>query len=133
MLGWKLHASILLLRSLEDMDAQKTKGSRRILVAAGVVLLLAAMAAQLALSARRQSQTFDEGAHIFSGYRYWKNFDFGFNPEHPPLVKLVAALPLLRLPLVTPFIPDADFKMMEFRTGRDFLYGNDATAILFRT
>lgn len=95
-------------------------------------MLLAAMGAQLALSARRQSQTFDEGAHIFSGYRYWKNFDFGFNPEHPPLVKLVAALPLLRLPLRTPSIPDADFKMVEFRDGRDFLYSNDAATMLFR-
>jgi hypothetical protein len=132
MLGLKLHASILLLRSLEVMEAQRPTESRRILVAAGVVLLLGAMAAQLALSARRQSQTFDEGAHIFSGYRYWKNFDFGFNPEHPPLLKLVAALPLLRLSLRTPSIPDADFKMVEFRTGRDFLYGNDAGIILFR-
>jgi hypothetical protein len=114
------------------MEAQRPTESRRILVAAGVVLLLGAMAAQLALSARRQSQTFDEAAHIFSGYRYWKNFDFGFNPEHPPLLKLVAALPLLRLSLRTPSIPDADFKMVEFRTGRDFLYGNDAGIILFR-
>ncbi|HEX3377350.1 MAG TPA: phospholipid carrier-dependent glycosyltransferase, partial [Candidatus Acidoferrales bacterium] len=114
------------------METQKPTDSRRILVVAGVLLLLAAMATQLALSARRQSQTFDEGAHIFSGYRYWKNFDYGFNPEHPPLVKLIAALPLLGLPLRTPPIPDADFKMLEFRTGRDFLYGNDAIAILFR-
>lgn len=114
------------------MDAQKLTRSRRILIAAGVVVLLGAMATQLALSARRQSQTFDEGAHIFSGYRYWKNFDFGFNPEHPPLVKLVAALPLLRLSLRTPSISDADFKMAEFRYGRDFLYENDASIILFR-
>ncbi|HTC62362.1 MAG TPA: phospholipid carrier-dependent glycosyltransferase [Candidatus Saccharimonadales bacterium] len=132
MLSWESHASILLLRSLESMETQKLTGSPRILVVAGVVLLLAAMATQLALSARHQSQTFDEGAHIFSGYRYWRNFDFGFNPEHPPLVKLIAALPLLSLPLRTPPIPDADFKMVEFRTGRDFLYGNDASTILFR-
>lgn len=98
----------------------------------GVTLLLAVMATELALSARRQSQTFDEGVHIFAGYRYWKNFDFGANPEHPPLVKLLAALPLLRLPLRTPTIPDADFKMVEYRTGRDFLYGNDANSILWR-
>ncbi len=95
-------------------------------------MLLFAMAAELALSARQQSQTFDEGVHIFAGYRYWKDFDFGANPEHPPLVKLVAALPLLRLPLQKPSIPDADFKMVEYRTGRDFLYGNDARTILWR-
>ena len=98
----------------------------------GVTLLLAVMATELALSARQQSQTFDEGVHIFAGYRYWKDFDFGANPEHPPLVKLVAAIPLLRLPLSVPSIPDADFKMVEYRTGRDFLYGNDAHALLWR-
>lgn len=99
----------------------------------GVALLLAVMAAELALSARQQSQTFDEAVHISAGYRYWKNFDFGANPEHPPLVKLVAAIPLLRRPLRVPSIPEADFKMVGFKTGRDFLYANDANAILWRT
>src|SRR5579864_4830537 len=114
------------------MTGQTPKSSHRVRLMMGVTLLLFAMAAELALSARQQSQTFDEGVHIFAGYRYWKDFDFGANPEHPPLVKLVAALPLLRLPLRTPSIPDADFKMVEYRTGRDFLYGNDARTILWR-
>jgi hypothetical protein len=118
--------------ALRNMADQKSDTPRRIRIVIGVTLLLAVMATELALSARQQSQTFDEGVHIFAGYRYWKNFDFGANPEHPPLVKLVAALPLLRLPLRTPSIPDADFKMVEYRTGRDFLYGNDANNILWR-
>lgn len=100
---------------------------------AGVALLLTVMAAELALSAREQSQTFDEAVHIFAGYRYWKNFDFGVNPEHPPLVKLIASLPLLRMHLRAPGrLPDADFKMVEYAAARDFLYGNDAKAILWR-
>ncbi len=115
------------------MADQKSEASRRILSAIGVVLLLAVMATQLALSARRQSQTFDEAVHIYSGYRYWKNFDFGFNPEHPPLVKLVAAIPLLRMPLRAPTsFPDADFKPVEYLAGRSFLYSNDATTLLWR-
>jgi len=114
------------------MTDRKSDASRRIRLAIGVALLLAMMAAELALSARQQSQTFDEAVHIFAGYRYWKTFDFGANPEHPPLVKLVAALPLLRMPLRVPSIPDADFKMVEYRTGRDFLYGNDANTLLWR-
>jgi predicted membrane-bound dolichyl-phosphate-mannose-protein mannosyltransferase len=118
--------------ALRNMADQKSDTPRRIWLVIGVILLLAVMATELALSARQQSQTFDEGVHIFAGYRYWKNFDFGANPEHPPLVKLVAALPLLRLPLRIPSIPDADFKMVEYRTGRDFLYGNDANTILWR-
>jgi hypothetical protein len=32
----------------------------------------------------------------------WKHGDFGLNPEHPPLVKLLAAMPLLQLPVKMP-------------------------------
>src|ERR1700688_2481527 len=95
------------LMILGNMADQKSDTLRRIRLVIGVTLLLTVMAAELALSARQQSQTFDEGAHIFAGYRYWKSFDFGANPEHPPLVKLVAAIPLLRMPLRVPSIRDA--------------------------
>jgi dolichyl-phosphate-mannose--protein O-mannosyl transferase len=115
------------------MADQRPDTWRKLGIVVGAALLLAVMAAELGLSARRQSQTFDEAVHIFAGYRYWKNFDFGVNPEHPPLVKLVAALPLLRLPLRVPVaLPDADFKMVEYAAGRDFLYGNDAKMMLWR-
>src|ERR1700739_157992 len=50
---------------------------------------------ELFFSARLESQTFDDPAHLYAGYSYWLRSDFGINPEHPPLVKLVAALPLL--------------------------------------
>jgi hypothetical protein len=59
-----------------------------------VVLLLALFLLQLAVSIRHQSQTFDEGFHLVAGYRYWQCHDFGFNAEHPPLMKWVAAAPL---------------------------------------
>jgi hypothetical protein len=39
-------------------------------VAVGVVMLLAAFALPLALPARRESQAWDEGCHIFAGYSY---------------------------------------------------------------
>ena len=107
------------------MADQKPIISRRIRLVIGVTLLLAVMAAELALSARQQSQTFDEAAHIFAGYRYWKTFDFGANPEHPPLVKLVAAIPLLRLPLRVPSIPDADLKWWNTERG-----ANSSTATM---
>ena len=51
--------------------------------------LLLILAAELAFSARRESQTVDEGIHIYAGYRHWCG-DYGINPEHPPLAKLVA-------------------------------------------
>src|SRR5690348_10637000 len=49
-----------------------------------VALLLVVLEAQLLFSVRQNSQTFDESAHIYSGYSYWKTGDFGINPEHPP-------------------------------------------------
>src|SRR5215472_2115073 len=115
------------------MSAPSTDSMRRVCLVSGVVLLLAVMAMELALSARQQSQTFDEGGHIYAGYAYWKDFDFGVNPEHPPLVKLVAAIPLLRLPLTAPTPADVDFKTMETNAGKLLLYRNDAKKILWRT
>jgi len=114
------------------MVNSKTSGVRQWPLLAALALLLAIFAAELALSTRQQSQTFDEAAHIFAGYRSWKNFDFGINPEHPPLVKLVAAIPLLRMPLMTQPVPDGYFKFVEYQSGREFLYANDADAVLFR-
>jgi 4-amino-4-deoxy-L-arabinose transferase-like glycosyltransferase len=57
-------------------------------------VLLALFALQLVLHASRTSVTTDESFHLLAGYRYWQCGDFGVNPEHPPLLKLVAALPL---------------------------------------
>jgi hypothetical protein len=36
----------------------------------------------------------DELAHIGAGVSYWQKLDLRFNPEHPPLAKLLAAAPL---------------------------------------
>jgi len=55
-----------------------------------VVVPMAILEGELLFSVRQNSQTFDESAHIYSGYSYWKRGDFGINPEHPPLVKLEA-------------------------------------------
>src|SRR5882762_539208 len=115
------------------MTAKNPDRLRRATLVIGVAVLLSVMAAELALSARQQSQTFDEACHLFAGYRYWKNFDFGVNPEHPPLVKLVAAAPLLRMPLRVLNVPIGDFKAVEFSSGREFLYTNDASTLLWRS
>ncbi len=48
---------------------------------------------------RHKSPTFDETLHLFAGYSNLRWGDFGINPEHPPLAKIVAALPLLTLHL----------------------------------
>jgi hypothetical protein len=95
--------------------------------------LLIVLAFQLALCARRESQTWDEACHSFAGYNYWKNANFGDNPEHPPLVKLLATLPLLRLQLKVPAHPGVFSKEEDFLTATQFVYSNDAETIVFRT
>ena len=59
----------------------------------GVLLLL--MAANLLASISRKSITNDEIVHIPSGYYHLVAGKFQLNNEHPPLVKMWAALPLL--------------------------------------
>jgi hypothetical protein len=68
-------------------------GWRKLATAAGAA---AALALQV-LAVSRQALTSDEAYHLLAGYqadRYGQN---GLNLEHPPLVKLLAALPLLGL------------------------------------
>ena len=109
-------------------------GSRRgAAEAAGVAFLLLILGVQLALSVRQESQTWDEGDHIFAGYMTWTRADFGLNPEHPPLLKLLATAPLLPTPLKVPVLQERYFKEEAFLDGKEFLYRNDADAILFRT
>ena len=102
-------------------------------IAAGVVCLLIILGLQLLLSIRRESQTWDEANHIYAGYRSWTDADFGLNPEHPPMVKLLATAPLLSSSLKTPKLEDRFFKEDAFLGGKDFLYQNDADEILLRT
>jgi hypothetical protein len=56
---------------------------------------------------------------IYAGYMSWRHSDFGLNPEHPPLVKLVAALPLLRMPVRVPALQGRFFKHEAFLGGKD--------------
>jgi hypothetical protein len=63
------------------------------------IALLTVLAGLLYFSVRQESQTFDEADHLFAGFEYWKHGDFGRNPEHPPLAKLAASLPILSMGL----------------------------------
>ena len=70
----------------------KTPG--RIYFTIAAVLLLALMALLAGGAARRESVTFDEIAHIGAGVSYLQKLDMRMNQEHPPLAKVVAAIPL---------------------------------------
>ena len=95
---------------------------------AGFILIFAI---HLALISRANTITWDEPDHIYSGYMSWRG-DFGLNPEHPPLVKFVAALPLLPMQLNVPEMQDRPYRLQAVLGGRDFIFHNDADKIVFR-
>jgi hypothetical protein len=92
-----------------------------------VVAALLVLQATLALTmVHRESLTFDEDDHMFAGYMMWKAGDYGLNPEHPPLVKLLATVPILSDHLWVPPPRDhAFFKAEAYLNGRDWLARND--------
>jgi hypothetical protein len=80
-------------------------------------------------SAAQDSQTHDEVVHLTAGYSYWKTGDFRLSPEHPPLAKLVATLPLL-LWLKPKFEPNAEQwgRAEDWAISKTFLYDNHVPA-----
>ncbi len=105
----------------------------RLLWALAVLALLIILAVELLVPARQQAQTTDEANHLQAGARYWKYSDFGDNPEHPPLAKLVAALPVLDVPVPPPAPYQMFFKHENFESGEIFLYTHDADQMLWRS
>jgi hypothetical protein len=77
-------------------------------------------------AARTDSAIDDELAHIPAGYGYVHNLDYRLNPEHPPLVKALAMLPVLFLNPVFPTNTTAWQSEVngEWDMGRQFLYGS---------
>jgi hypothetical protein len=90
----------------------------------GVAALLLMMTAEIALSSRQESLSWDEGDHIYAGYMSLKEHDYSLNPEHPPLAKMVAALPLIGLGLKDQRVPNPFFKSMAYYSGRQMLFHN---------
>jgi 4-amino-4-deoxy-L-arabinose transferase-like glycosyltransferase len=99
-----------------------------------VIVLLVVQAAQMVIGLHRESLTWDEEDHMYAGYRMWKNQDYGLNPEHPPLVKLLATLPVLADKLWVPPLTGTYFKAEAYLGGRDWLEHNDGGAqrLVFR-
>ena len=74
-------------------DIGSMTSRERTLYVVTAVFLVAAFAFQLVYHAVRTSATVDEPYHVLAGHRHWCG-DFGINPEHPPLLKLLATAPL---------------------------------------
>ena len=66
-------------------------------LSSGVIagLLLSLMALLAGGAALRESVTIDEVPHIGAGVSYLQKLDLRMNGEHPPLIKVLAALPLV--------------------------------------
>jgi len=88
----------------------------------------------MATVSMQEAGTQDELAHIPSGYSYVRYLDYRLNPEHPPLVKMIAGAPLLFLGLNFPTDSLAwqDAVNGQWDVGSEFLYesGNDADKII---
>ncbi|MFQ5877423.1 MAG: ArnT family glycosyltransferase [Acidobacteriota bacterium] len=107
--------------------------SRRASLVAAVALL-AGFAGLSLWEMAGDSLTSDERVHLPAGYAYWKEHEWRLNPEHPPLVKLVCAAPLLLMDLkMPPTEPDAGLSYHRFQPtfGSRFLFTQDADRILF--
>ncbi len=66
------------------------------LFATGLIALLVLFQVSSILD---ETQTWDEGIHLASGYIYLRTGDYQISPEHPPLGRILNALPLLAYPL----------------------------------
>ncbi|HLI76041.1 MAG TPA: phospholipid carrier-dependent glycosyltransferase [Acidobacteriaceae bacterium] len=90
-----------------------------------MITLLALQGLLALMIVHRESLTFDEDDHMFAGYMMWHTGDYGLNPEHPPLVKLLATVPVLGKPLWVPPLQGREFKTEAYLDGRDWLARND--------
>ena len=117
-------------------DGNRTAGqfnAKKLVFAVLTALLFCAFSYQLWFHAVRTSATFDEPAHTVAGYQHWRCGDFGINPEHPPLVKLLATVPFNFRSMVEPqtdcgtrLVPKSEM----FALGGEFLVENGIDSVL---
>src|SRR5262245_12836296 len=105
-------------------------------VVAGVLVLL--FVAHALSASLIKTPTYDEPVHVGAGLSYLRTREFKVNLQHPPLLKELAALPLVligvRWPvpaevwgtLTTPAPPEAQWQL-----GNAVLFANDPARVLF--
>ena len=74
------------------MNLQLRRSARADVCAAGLLLLMAILAGG---AAWRESAAIDEVPHVGAGVSYLQKLDYRMNEEHPPLAKVLAAIPLV--------------------------------------
>lgn len=98
-----------------------------------VPLLLLIMLVTMIGSSLGDSGIEDERPHIVAGYSYLTTGDYRINPEHGPLIKDIAAFPLLFGGFNFPYDYWSENLNSQWELGRKFLYdsGNNPDKILF--
>ena len=89
------------------------------------------------INADRDTLIYDESAHIAAGYSYLTEHDMRLNPEHPPLLKNIAAIPLLfikpNFDVTQSFWTKDNADDSQWNAGKSLLFesGNDPDQIVF--
>jgi hypothetical protein len=99
---------------LTSQSAPRRSLSRATAVSAAIVILL--FFASCLHSAKRDSVSWDESQHLYSGWLSWERGDVGYNPEVPPLVKMWDAIPLLHRDIKQPAFTGDSFQERGFRS-----------------
>ncbi|MEU0409543.1 phospholipid carrier-dependent glycosyltransferase [Streptomyces griseorubiginosus] len=115
-------------RSHDDEERQP-RTARRWLVPLLVVVLLAQMAAVMVTTAVQQTPTIDEPVYVATAAEYLHGQGIRYNPEHPPLGKLVIAAGVA---IADPHV-DTAFDGPQIDLGPHLLYesGNDPWRLMF--
>src|SRR5258705_6701535 len=95
------------------------RGDRLLRLGAPILLLL--LVVQGIAFIRESSQTSDEAAHLLAGYAYLRTGNFLTFPGEPPLLKEIAALPLLAFDLDLPDFATPEMPRV-FLLGPKFLH-----------
>jgi len=103
-------------------------------------VVLAVLFLQMITASPMKSPVFDEPAHIGAGFSYWKTQEFKVNPQHPPLLKELGALPLVLSGAYFP-MSRADWSGLreplpayfQWQLGRDVIFGNNPDSVMFKT
>jgi hypothetical protein len=114
------------------MPAARARGALWFALALALILVVSVLL--MWESARCESQIWDEHLEIASGYYYLKTGAYRIILEHPPLARVLAALPLLPLHLTLPQASTAELLANQNQYSIDFLYHNrvPADTILMR-
>ncbi|MGW7727625.1 phospholipid carrier-dependent glycosyltransferase [Streptomyces canus] len=112
-----------------DDEVRQPRPARRWLVPLLVVVLLGQMAAVMVTTAVQQTPTIDEPVYVATAAEYLHGQGIRYNPEHPPLGKLVVAVGVA---VADPHV-DTAFDGPQIDLGPHLLYesGNDPWRLMF--